>query len=548
MESSRDGVSVDGLSDMMAQEDSSSAGSLTQGLSTPTQGRVMVVDDEPMVTTSICTMLGFEKNLVPLPFNSALNALAAIEAGERPDVVISDFLMPDMKGIEFLKRVREHCPDATLILLTGYADKANAIQAINEAGIYRYIEKPWDNEALKMTIRNGMERTQLLGHLRDKIIALEQAQGELKLYSEHLEEKVTEKTRYLTATLNKLKAIVENTGDAIVTIDHEGKIQGANPTFLSWTTLHLDGAVNQSIYDVLTFMQPVAEADLFKPSEHSLLREAKIGNILAEVNISPLSNEEGAVLVCRDIVKRKEAERLREDFVSTLTHDLRTPLMATIQTLGFLLDGSLGTLDAQQTEILSMMVNSQEQMLSLVNDLLEVYRYEAKRHRLIMAPCQMNEVVKLVVQELSSLAQSKAQAIELMIEGDIPEISGDKMALRRVITNLLGNAINYTPSEGQILVGLKSVEGRLRCWIQDNGRGIPESDLLGLFQRFAQGTSKHRTTGTGLGLYLSRQIVEAHGGTIWAESQEGQGSIFAFDLPFTQSPWGNSTAQEANNA
>ena len=113
----------------------------------------------------------------------------------------------------------------------------------------------------------------------------------------------------------------------------------------------------------------------------------------------------------------------------------------------------------------------------------------------------------------------------------LPDVTADKMALRRVVTNLVANAIHYTPQGSQIGVYTVVADEHVRVVVEDNGRGIPAHDLKHLFQRFAQGTSKHRTTGTGLGLYLSRQIIEAHGGTIWAESVEGEGSRFMFELP-----------------
>lgn len=503
--------------------------SKTQNLSLDT-GRILIVDDEPMVTMSIAAMLGLESQYEVTSYNAPQEALDNLKDEFPPDVVISDFLMPNMDGITFLQHIRHRFPDTTLILLTGYADKENAIQAINEVGIYRYIEKPWDNETLKMAIRNGVERTRLVNRLNEKISELEQARMDLKEYSEHLEERVTEKTHDLTLALNKLKAVVENTGDAILTMDANGNIQRVNPTFSRWTKRTASFLEGKPVSDFLTFQDNLSFQEILRFEEHSQLREARLGNLSVEVNISPLPGREGAVFVCRDIVKRKEAERLREDFVSTLTHDLRTPLLASIQSITFFLDGTMGEVSPRQCEMLEMMRESNKQMLELVNDLLEVYKYEAKQQRLALCEFQMADLVHQVMMELQPLALSKNQTMETDIVSPLPYAYGDKQAIRRVLMNLVGNAIHYTQAGGHIHVSTAIQDKTLVFSVKDNGRGIPKSDIGQLFERFAQGTSRHRTTGTGLGLYLSRQILEAHGGRIWVESVEGQGSTFSFEL------------------
>lgn len=140
---------------------------------------VMIVDDEAMVVTSIQSFLELETSHRVLAFTSPTEALRKLEEDEPIHVILADFMMPEMDGITFLTKARELRPQTTRILLTGYADKKNAIRAINEAGLYHYLEKPWDNEELKLIIRNGVERSLLFNELDARVTALEEANEEL---------------------------------------------------------------------------------------------------------------------------------------------------------------------------------------------------------------------------------------------------------------------------------------------------------------------------------------------------------------------------------
>lgn len=398
-----------------------------------TQPGIVIVDDEAMITTSLSAMLGLEADYHIEVFNSPQLALSQLSVSTHvPDVVISDYLMPDMTGIEFLKQLRQHCPETTFILLTGYADKENAIAAINEVGIYKYIEKPWDNEDLRQTIANGIERYRLREQLRARIADLEEARASLETMNRELDERVQARTHELSEALDALK----------------------------------------------------------------------------------------------------EVDRMREDFVATLTHDMRTPLLASIQTLKIMQDGTLGELTPRQVEIVMMLIQNQEDLLVLVNTLLDIYRYEANQQRLILETIPLHQLTQDVINSLQPLAQEREQAL-VYDNGLHVTVQGDKMALKRVMTNLVGNAIRYTQTGGEVRVSLQHrPEDHQVLWeVLDNGRGIPAADCQKLFQRFAQGTSKHRVTGSGLGLYLSRKIIEAHAGEIAVESEEGKGSRFYFSLP-----------------
>jgi len=235
----------------------------------------------------------------------------------------------------------------------------------------------------------------------------------------------------------------------------------------------------------------------------------------------------------RDLIARQ-----REDFVSRLTHDLRTPLVAADRMLTLFQEGALGEPPPAMGEAIDTMIRSNQNLLTMVNMLLEVYRYEAGRKTLNFTPVNLSELVEAVIAELSPLAIEKKLTLTLdqsALQQDQASdtVIGDRIELRRVITNLLGNALKFTDA-GFVTVRLSADSNSLKqiavvLEIEDTGSGIAIADQPKRFESFITGS--HRRSGSGLGLHLSRQIVEAHQGRIYVKSDLGTGSLFTVRLP-----------------
>ena len=234
--------------------------------------------------------------------------------------------------------------------------------------------------------------------------------------------------------------------------------------------------------------------------------------------------------------ERDQIARQREDFVSRLTHDLRTPLVAADRMLGLFQQGALGEQSPPMQEAITTMARSNRNLLAMVNTLLEVYRYEAGRKTLIFAPVALPELLKEVVQELTPLAEEKQLSLLLDFENNAEsKVLGDRLELHRVFTNLLGNAIKFTEA-GSVEVHLRANTDNAQngtSWVivevQDTGPGITPEEQAVLFERFRPGS--HKRSGSGLGLHLSRRIVDAHQGKIEVKSSLGKGSVFIVSLP-----------------
>lgn len=232
---------------------------------------------------------------------------------------------------------------------------------------------------------------------------------------------------------------------------------------------------------------------------------------------------------------QEQLASVREDFASTLTHDLKTPLLGAIETLKAFQQGTFGVVTPAQNKVLATMARSHQTTLQMVETLLDVYRYDTEGLKLQLAPVDLVSVAEETIATLTDLASTRQVYISLGYgESDFRRslwVNGDALQLQRVFANLLTNGINHSLRGGRVEVVLQSQSDYHIVKVLDNGLGITAEELPHLFERFYQGNSDRQAKGSGLGLYLTRQIITAHGGTIWAENRSPRGALFAFRLP-----------------
>jgi two-component system, NarL family, sensor kinase len=225
-------------------------------------------------------------------------------------------------------------------------------------------------------------------------------------------------------------------------------------------------------------------------------------------------------------------DQIHEDFVHTLTHDLETPLIGAIQTIKYFQQEKFGVVNSTQSKILNVMSRSQQRSLQLVETLLDVYRNDAQGLRLQHQPINLRSIAREAINTVIVLGLERQVTVNLKYDVSTipePQLIGDPLQLSRVFSNLLTNAIYHSPRGRQIDVTIHDRDHQCIVCIFDRGKGVASADLPFLFDRFYQ--AKKQLKGSGLGLYLSRQIVEAHGGRIWAEAILPQGAKFYFSLP-----------------
>lgn len=245
----------------------------------------------------------------------------------------------------------------------------------------------------------------------------------------------------------------------------------------------------------------------------------------------------GGIVAFRDVTLEKEIDAMKSEFVSVASHQLRTPLSAIKWFLEMLIAGDAGTINETQKEFLDRAYESNERMIKLVNDLLNVSRMESGKIKFEPKPTQIGEIFQSVVTELTPLTRARNITIQsAFADAKLPEVFVDPDKMRQVIMNLVSNAIKYTSGRGKIELFYERHPSELIFHIKDNGIGIPFDQQHKVFNKFfrADNVLKVQTEGSGLGLYIARVIIETSGGRMWFVSQENKGTTFSFSLPIHQ--------------
>jgi signal transduction histidine kinase/DNA-binding response OmpR family regulator/HAMP domain-containing protein len=326
-------------------------------------------------------------------------------------------------------------------------------------------------------------------------------------------------TERLEAERGRLETIIESLGDALVVADSEGRVVVANPRAAVLLPELAPGA-------------PVAQAADLPQLEEALEGEVTVdrdGRTL-DVTAVRLGGEDsaGVVWTVRDRTERARLERLKSEFVSTASHELRSPLTSIKGFVELLAHRS--DLSGQQREYLDIIMLSTNRVVDLVNDLLDVARVEAGRMEIHRRPTDLADVVGEVTTLMGPRIAEKRQSLAVDVPADLPRALADPGRVRQILTNLLTNAHLYTPEGGQLGVSLDASAGWVVMTVSDNGEGMSAEALEQVYERFYRGRDGGGTPGSGLGLSIVKSLVELHGGAIDVESEVGVGTRFTVRL------------------
>lgn len=266
----------------------------------------------------------------------------------------------------------------------------------------------------------------------------------------------------------------------------------------------------------------------------SKTREIAEGRFDAGLRISsPPELAELAAAFNRMCDRLKDLDRMKEDFSASMAHELKTPLTCIKEGAAQLLDGIGGEITDKQREILATVAGNTNRLVHVVNSLLDLSKMKAGMWNYEFETFSLDQLIRVIVAEIAPLVEAKQIILETAIDASLPPARLDPERMLQVLRNLIGNAVKFTPNEGQVRVGAKFIEGKLEVVVHDSGPGIPAENLTAIFEKYIQGNQHgtHRGHGTGLGLAIAKSIITSHGGEIWAESQLGQGSKFFFTLP-----------------
>lgn len=360
-------------------------------------------------------------------------------------------------------------------------------------------------------------------------------------YGESLQN-INEAKKILEEERKKIWAIVDSFPDGIIIFDEYSRVNFINFRAEVFFDVVGDEITGKDILSLTRFpkLQPLVSllgGGIRKISREELTIKY---NLILEVSVIPIivgGIKTGNLIVLHDITQPKLVEKMKSEFVTVAAHQLRTPASATKWITKMLLDGDLGSLTDEQEEAVRKAYVSNDKMINLIKKLLNVAQIEEGKYLSECSLIDILEIIISIVKEYEKLIEEKEMNVKIQKpKEELPKLMLDKEKITIAITDLLDNAFRYTPKGGSITISVAKKEKDVEVKINDTGYGIPKSDQEKVFSKFFRGKNimKIETEGTGLGLFIARNIIEAHGGNIWFESDENKGSTFYLTIPIKE--------------
>jgi PAS domain S-box-containing protein len=338
---------------------------------------------------------------------------------------------------------------------------------------------------------------------------------------------------------DKTLAVITNFADGLLVFDEENRLSLINPQAEDFFEIGARDIIGRPVLDLGTFPALKSLIELLGKEIKGVFRKELPfrEKLVLEVSTVPILREKekiGTLVILHDITREKMIEKMKTEFVSLAAHQLRTPLSAIKWTLRMLLDGDLGEITQEQKIFVEKTYISNERMIALINDLLDVTRIEEGRYLYKPILTDIAPVVQFVINSYKEEIERRKIKLEFeKPEEKLPQVLIDVEKIRLAVQNILDNAIRYTSLGGKVTVSIKHAKKEIEVSIKDSGVGIPKDQQERVFTKFfrAANVMRMETEGSGLGLFITKNIIEAHSGRIWFESEEGKGSTFWFTLP-----------------
>ena len=366
--------------------------------------------------------------------------------------------------------------------------------------------------------------------------------GSLAVSFDVMTQRLAERNRELLEQASKLGAILNSIADGVIVLDMDGQIITSNPAARQvLAEMQAEDPVrsqHELPADILVDMEELPEIDqlltadgVYQPKSFSVGDRTLSG--LAALVLTPDGEKLGRVVVLRDITREVESDRLKDEFITNISHELRTPLTAIKGYADLFMLMADGSVDERRVEFVRTIGENANQLLRHINELIDISQIQSKNLGLETERLRFSRLVGEVVEKWREPMEKKGLSLRARMSGGSLWVEGDRSRLTWAIDNLMNNALNYTMPGGKVEVRVFEEEGEARVEVADTGVGIAEVDQPYLFDRFfrAKNELTFGVRGVGLGLFITRSLIELHGGRVWAESELGVGSTFSIALP-----------------